>query len=190
MHADSALSTSRPVNKSSAFFKKWQIQAQSAFATEWFDLLENDTYFTIEYKTPQVIILPIVDHESILMVKAKRPVIGASTWELPAGASEKGESMREGASRELLEETGIHVKLLDRFKALPSLVVSPNRMPMFPSVFQVNLSMEEYQKRIAHDKEVEVVSLISFSDIKQMIIDGEIFISLPMSIISRYLLAL
>ncbi len=190
MPADSALSPSRPVNESSAFFKKWQSQAQSAFATEWFELLENDTYYTIEYKTPQIIILPIVHHESILMVKAKRPVIGTSTWELPAGASEKGESMREGASRELLEETGIHVKLLDRFKELQSLVVSPNRMPMFPSVFQVNLSMEEYQKRIAHDNEIEEVSMISFSDIKQMIIDGEIFISLPMSIISRYLLAL
>ena len=50
--------------------------------------------------------------------------------------------------------------------------------------------MEEYQKRIAHDNEIEEVSMISFSDIKQMIIDGEIFISLPMSIISRYLLAL
>ena len=190
MHADSTLSPSLAVNESSAFFKNWQSQAQSAFATEWFDLLENDTYFTIEYKTPQIIILPIVHHEFILMVKAKRPVIGASTWELPAGASEKGESMRQGASRELLEETGIHVKRLDRFEELPSLVVSPNRMPMFPHIFQVNLSMEEYQKRVAHDEEIEVVSLISFSEIKQMIIDGEIFISLPMSIISRYLLAL
>lgn len=190
MHADSSVTPTHPVNESSAYFKNWQSQAQSAFATEWFDLLEKETYFTIEYKTPQIIILPIVRHDTILMVKAKRPVIGTSTWELPAGASEKGESMREGASRELLEETGIHVKQLDRFQELPTLVVSPNRMPMFPYIFQVNLSMEEYQKRFAHDEEIEEISLISFSEIKQMIIAGEIFISLPISIISRYLLAI
>ena len=190
MLADSHVPPTHSVRESSEYFKQWRRQARNAYETEWFNLLEKNTYFAIEYKTPQIIILPIVDNNNILMVKAKRPVLGSSTWELPAGASEEGESMREGASRELLEETGIKIMQLGRFRELPTLIVSPNRMPMFPHVFQVDVSMAEYQTRLDHDEEIEKISLFSFPEIKNMIILGDIFISLPISIISRYLFSI
>ena len=42
-----------------------------------------------DHEFPQVIILPVVDNDSIVMVKVKRPVINDETLELPAGSAMK-----------------------------------------------------------------------------------------------------
>ncbi|MBS3825444.1 NUDIX hydrolase [Candidatus Bipolaricaulota bacterium] len=55
-----------------------------------------------------VVILPILNGdqgEEILLVKQYREPAGEALWELPAGTLEEGESQRECALRELMEET-------------------------------------------------------------------------------------
>ncbi|MFW6104817.1 MAG: NUDIX domain-containing protein, partial [Candidatus Bipolaricaulota bacterium] len=55
-----------------------------------------------------VVILPILNGdqgEEILLVKQYREPAGEALWELPAGTLEEGESQRECARRELMEET-------------------------------------------------------------------------------------
>ena len=44
----------------------------------WFSVKSRGGYYVIEYNVPSVTILPIVDHHSIIMVNAKRPVIADS----------------------------------------------------------------------------------------------------------------
>jgi len=84
----------------------------------WFVVRNRGGYFTTEYKQPQVIILPIVDNNSIVMVRVKRPVIADIALELPAGSTKEHETPIRAAARELAEETGIEINGLERFEML------------------------------------------------------------------------
>ncbi len=60
-----------------------------------------------------VVILPIIDKESIIMIKNERFAVGKTLWELPAGTLEPGEPPEETAKRELIEETGYQCAILN-----------------------------------------------------------------------------
>lgn len=171
------------------FFHRWKKSSFKVIENNWFYILENDNFFSLEYKQSQVVILPIVDGKKILLVKVKRPVIGSSTWELPAGGIEYGETEEEGALRELKEETGIIIEDTRRLKPMNTLIVSPTRMPMFPTLFSLNITRKEFQVRQSHDDEIEDVGLFTFQEIRQMILEEKIFVSLPLAILSRFLLS-
>lgn len=155
----------------------------------WFTVYNRGGYFTTEPNEPQIAVLPIVDHKAIVLVKAKRPVIADNTWELPAGGAIINEIPEYAAARELTEETGINIPK-ERFKTLKPLSVCPNRYPTHPHLFQVNISQHEFLQRGPHDDEITEVGSFTFSEVKQMIIDGILYITLPTTIISRFLLEL
>jgi 8-oxo-dGTP pyrophosphatase MutT (NUDIX family) len=115
--------------------------------------------------------------------------LGESLWELPAGGALPNESSQEAALRELREETGIDIRETNRLKTEHSLVVSPNRLPMFPHIFSVQITAQEYEERIPHDDEVESLGRFSANELKTMIINGEIITSITISILSRFLLS-
>lgn len=162
---------------------------QVVHTNPWFKVKDRGGYFTTEYHEPQVIILPIVANYSILMVRVKRPVLNDNTIELPAGGFDFScEKPEQGAARELFEETGVEVKDADRFNPVAPLSVSPNRMPTLVFVFQVHLSQQEYELRQHHDHEIEEVMLVTYDQAKTMILSGEIYVTVPIAIISRYLL--
>ena len=93
----------------------------------WFNVLNRGGYYTVEYHLPQVVILPVVEQQSIVMVRVKRPVLGDIPLELPAGCAEEGELLIEGAARELGEETGIKIHEANRLIPLPPLAMSPEQ---------------------------------------------------------------
>tara|TARA_A100001011_G_C14043527_1_gene728798 strand:+ start:200 stop:760 length:561 start_codon:yes stop_codon:yes gene_type:complete len=171
------------------FFLKWKESSKSFYKTNWFSILFNKDYHVLEYSTQQVVVLPIVEKANILLVKVKRPVIGCSTWELPAGGLEKDEEPKSGGLRELKEETGISIKDMSRLCLMNTLVVSPTRMPMFPNLFSIKITKQEYELRQSHDDEIEKVGLFSFDEIRKMVLDEKIFVSLPLAILSRFLLS-
>ncbi len=53
-----------------------------------------------------VVILPINDEKTIILIRNERFVVGERLWELPAGTLEPNEPPLETAKRELIEETG------------------------------------------------------------------------------------
>lgn len=53
-----------------------------------------------------VLILPLIDRDTIVMIRNQRYVIGENLLELPAGTKEPGEPSLTTAARELIEETG------------------------------------------------------------------------------------
>ena len=70
---------------------------------------------------------------------------------------------------------------------LPSIAISPNRYPVLPWIYQVDLSKQEFDKRDPHDDEVVSVECFTFEEVKEKIIQGEIYVSLPLAIVSRFL---
>lgn len=53
-----------------------------------------------------VVILPMLDDDTVVMIRNHRLTIGQTLLELPAGTREPGEPPAETAARELSEETG------------------------------------------------------------------------------------
>ena len=122
------------------------------------------------------------------MIRVKRPVIGDTTLELPAGAIEGGEAPVAGAAREFAEETGIAIPE-PRFRAMAPMSTSPNRVPKLVYVYRVDLSLEEFERRKPHDSEVESVHCVPLAQVVELITEGGIYVALPVAVISSYLLS-
>jgi ADP-ribose pyrophosphatase YjhB (NUDIX family) len=65
----------------------------------------------------------VVLHEDrvLLVRRGNAPLRGE--WTLPGGALELGEILRDGCAREVLEETGLHVEVLDLVELLDRIVL-------------------------------------------------------------------
>ena len=60
-----------------------------------------------------VVILPLLDEQTVVMIRNERFVVGQTLWELPAGTLESGEQPLQCAKRELAEETGYSAQTLE-----------------------------------------------------------------------------
>ncbi len=64
-----------------------------------------------------VVILPLLDEDTVVLIRNERFVVGQTLLELPAGTVEAGEDLAVCAGRELLEETGYEAEELTRLLA-------------------------------------------------------------------------
>ena len=53
-----------------------------------------------------VVLLPLIDQDTVVLIENSRPSVGETLLELPAGTREQGERAEQTAARELVEETG------------------------------------------------------------------------------------
>ncbi len=60
-----------------------------------------------------VVLLPLVDHDTVVMIENERTGVGETLLELPAGTRDPGEPVLTTAGRELVEETGYAAAQLD-----------------------------------------------------------------------------
>lgn len=171
------------------FYSSWKQSALPVFQNHRFSLLEKNDFHVVEYQSPQVIVLPIIEQEYVVLPKVCRQILGGSVWELPAGGVLENESPEEAALRELGEETGISISDPSRLLPLDTLVVSPNRLPMFPLIYRVDLSHQEFETRSTHDEEVESVGCFSLGKVQEMILSGEIITTITLAILGRFLLS-
>lgn len=71
-----------------------------------------------------VVLLPLLDQDTIVMIENHRHTVGETLLELPAGTREAGEPLEQTAERELVEETGYHAgrfSLLHEFYSAPGI---------------------------------------------------------------------
>ena len=155
----------------------------------WYSVRNRGGFFTVEYCLRQVVVLPIVNQDSIAMVRVKRPVIRDTPLELPAGAIEKDEDAATGAARELLEETGIKVTGLDRFIPMAPISVSSTRSPNLSYIFKVDISEKEYINRQPHDDEIYSVERFAINDLAKKMASGEIYVSLTLGVLGTFLVS-
>jgi ADP-ribose pyrophosphatase YjhB (NUDIX family) len=65
----------------------------------------------------------IVDGRTLLIKRGSEPLLGQ--WSIPGGTLELGESLQEGVARELLEETGLEVRVLDMIEVFDRIFLEP-----------------------------------------------------------------
>jgi len=65
----------------------------------------------------------IENGRALLIKRGSEPLLGQ--WSIPGGTLELGESLQEGVARELLEETGLEVRVLDMIEAFDRIFLDP-----------------------------------------------------------------
>ena len=72
----------------------------------------------------------IVENDSVLLIKrGKAPLLGE--WSIPGGMLELGETLRRGAEREALEETGLVVRATDLLSVFDRIVPDENKRTLY-----------------------------------------------------------
>jgi len=65
-----------------------------------------DKYHFAHFDFDSVGIVVLNDKGEVLLIKSNRYITQSEEWEIPAGRVDKGESLRDAAVRETMEETG------------------------------------------------------------------------------------
>lgn len=65
----------------------------------------------------------IENGRALLIKRGSEPLLGQ--WSIPGGTLEIGESLQEGVARELLEETGLNVQVLDMIEVFDRIFIEP-----------------------------------------------------------------
>ncbi len=132
-----------------------------------------------------VVVLPILDAQSILMIRNYRYAVEQELWELPAGTREEGESPIETARRELEEETGYRA---GRIEPLMEFYTSPGicteRMHAF-----IARDLTKVGQNLQGDEQI-VVERVGLDEVRAKIMDGDIQDGKTIAVLGRYLLGL
>jgi len=115
------------------------------------------------------VMMPLDEKKRVLLVRQYRLPARQSLWELPAGRVDKGESVLQGAKRELREETGLRAK---RWTKLASFYVSPGFLAEKMTIF-VAQELTQGETEFMEDERIEV-RWFSRRDVDAMIRDGKI----------------
>jgi len=85
------------------------------YSNPWFRVVRQGHHHWIEEPGAQqgAAILPIIGDQVLLLKRRRMAQRGATTWEIPRGYAEPGESALACARRELAEEVGLHVDEAD-----------------------------------------------------------------------------
>ena len=99
-----------------------------------------------------VVVLPILDDQTILLIRNRRYATGQTLLELPAGTLEKGEDPMNCAGRELQEETGY---LAGRLQIVGSFFSSPGILSEKMYAFAA-YDLQQTRQALEHGEEIEV----------------------------------
>ncbi|HKW17106.1 MAG TPA: NUDIX hydrolase [Terriglobales bacterium] len=72
----------------------------------------------------------IVEHGRVLLIKrGKAPLLGE--WSIPGGMLELGETLRQGAEREALEETGLNIRATEMLGVFERIVPGQEKRTLY-----------------------------------------------------------
>jgi len=116
-----------------------------------------------------VAILPLVDAEHVCLVRNRRPIVGETLLEIPAGTLEPHETAEQAAPRELAEETGYQAQ---RWRKLAVFYPSPGVLDERTHLF-VAEDLTPGQQRLEKDEDM-ATEILSWQDAVNKTLDGSI----------------
>lgn len=162
-----------------------KLSRKVVYKTPWFFINRDDvldptgkptTYSTFNFTNNPVHIVAMDDGYNIYLVKQFRYPVGATTWELPAGHTD-GQSAVAAAKRELLEETGLVAKKIEK---VGDCVMTPG-----VSGSKMQLVFAYGVKKQSNDLDkvdgIEAIKKCTVSEIRQMIKEDKIMDSLSIT---------
>ncbi len=118
-----------------------------------------------------VVLLPMPDADSLMLVRQYRHALGQAVWEVPAGSLEEGEDPVEGARRECHEEVG---RWPGRVELLASLYPSPGYTDEVMHFYRLtSLSVPDRPAVLDPDEDLEVRT-VTLDELEAMIATGEV----------------
>ena len=159
------------------------------YKNKWISVTNEKNFYTIDENTDQVTILPIIDHDKLLLVKQYRPAIKKYTLEFPGGGINRDEKPKNGAIRELFEETGIAILNKKKLLELPTVSINPQRNRKYPKIYYFNASKNEIPKKINEkNKEIDKLKIVNFRSFLNLCEKKLIISSFMISVFFLYLL--
>jgi ADP-ribose pyrophosphatase len=116
-----------------------------------------------------VAILPLVDADHVCLVRNRRPIVGETLLEIPAGTLEPHETAEQAAPRELAEETGYQA---GRWRKLAVFYPSPGVLDERTHLF-VAEDLTPGQQRLEKDEDM-ATEIMSWLDAVNKTLDGSI----------------
>ncbi|QDU21613.1 NUDIX hydrolase [Urbifossiella limnaea] len=116
-----------------------------------------------------VVILPVLDAETVVLLRNHRWVVGETLWEVPAGTREPNEPLEACARRELAEETGYTAA---RWTYLGFLYASPGVMNEQLHLF-VAEDLTPGPMALEADEQLEPVT-VPLAEAVRMCLSGEV----------------
>jgi ADP-ribose pyrophosphatase len=116
-----------------------------------------------------VAVLPLVDAEHVCLVRNRRPIVGETLLEIPAGTLEPHETAEQAAPRELAEETGYQAQ---RWRKLAVFYPSPGVLDERTHLF-VAEDLTPGQQRLEKDEDM-ATEIMSWQDAVNKTLDGSI----------------
>lgn len=116
-----------------------------------------------------VVLLPLIDKDTVVLIENSRPSVGETLLELPAGTREPGESAETTAARELIEETGYTAGALEQlheFYSAPG--ICDERMHLYVAR---DLTQGEHHREATEQIENRIANR---EEIGRLIADGKI----------------
>lgn len=145
------------------------IAESKLFKIESVDLtFSNGQKRTYERLSPHyhrsVMIVPMLDPETMILVREYSVGIEDYTLSFPKGIIEDGETLFEGANRELMEEVGKGAK---HFEFLTSMMLSPNYMR---HSIDIVIASDLYDQRLTGDEPEALEPVLwKLSDIDELL---------------------
>lgn len=122
-------------------------------------------------KSPDIVaIFALTKNNKVVMINEYKHGAKKVLLTIPSGLVEKGESLRRSAMRELQEETGYGAEKLVK---LASLREFPKRMRHRLHIFLADRAFRLGEQKLDKTENIDV-SLMSFEDLKEMVIKGKI----------------
>jgi ADP-ribose pyrophosphatase len=110
-----------------------------------------------------------VDAEHVCLVRNRRPIVGETLLEIPAGTLEPQETAEQAAPRELAEETGYQAK---KWRKLAVFYPSPGVLDERTHLF-VAEDLTPGQQRLEKDEDM-ATEILSWQDAVNKALDGSI----------------
>ncbi|MEM9296213.1 MAG: NUDIX hydrolase [Planctomycetota bacterium] len=100
-----------------------------------------------------VVILPLLEDDTVVLIRNRRLAITRTLWEIPAGTMEDGEDPLQTAHRELVEETGYraqHMKPVGRFFPTPGFCTERLHAFVATGLTPARQSLDEHERITVH----------------------------------------